>query len=103
MPTRTSTTSPSIDTRSSPSPAHDMTDLKNPRARAERANRRKRALRELSAVLFVAVATTPLAAAADDAQSSPPPGYEPGQRKVVGLGLSPYAPQTPGLPGGTTV
>src|SRR5260221_8408657 len=103
MPTRSSTTSPSIDTRSSPSPAHEMTDPKNPRPRAERVNRRKRARRELSALLFVSIASVALEASADDAPKSPPPGYEPGHRKVVGLGLSPYAPQAPGLPGGTTV
>ncbi|HXI55973.1 MAG TPA: hypothetical protein VNO55_07935 [Polyangia bacterium] len=31
------------------------------------------------------------------------PGYLPGYRRGLGLGLSPYAPQTPGLPGGFTV
>ena len=31
------------------------------------------------------------------------PGYLPGYRRAMGLGLSPYAPQTPGLPGGLTV
>jgi hypothetical protein len=31
------------------------------------------------------------------------PGYLPGYRRGLGLGLSPYAPQTPGLPGGLTV
>ena len=31
------------------------------------------------------------------------PGYLPGHRRAMGLGLSPYAPLTPGLPGGFTV
>jgi hypothetical protein len=31
------------------------------------------------------------------------PGYLPGYRKGLGLGLSPYAPETPALPGGLTV
>jgi len=31
------------------------------------------------------------------------PGYLPGYRRAMGLGLSPYAPRTPGLPGGLTV
>jgi hypothetical protein len=31
------------------------------------------------------------------------PGYLPGYRKSLGLSLSPYAPQTPALPGGMTV
>jgi hypothetical protein len=34
----------------------------------------------------------------DDSQS----GYIPGNRRALGLGLSPYAPQTPALPGGLT-
>ena len=49
-------------------------------------------------------ATTP---AADADKKSPAenltPGYLPGYRRAMGLGLSPYAPQTPGLPGGLTV
>jgi hypothetical protein len=31
------------------------------------------------------------------------PGYLPGHRRAMGLGLSPYAPQTPALPGGLTI
>jgi hypothetical protein len=34
---------------------------------------------------------------------NPTPGYVPGFRKGLGLGLSPYAPSTPALPGGMTV
>src|SRR5215208_5232006 len=33
----------------------------------------------------------------------PPKGYIPGSRRSVGLGLSPYAPSAPSLPGGATV
>src|ERR1700716_501842 len=29
-------------------------------------------------------------------------GYIPGDRRALGLGLSPYAPQAPGVPGGLT-
>src|SRR5579872_481411 len=73
------------------------------------------------AVLLVAV-TSVLAHAADDADAPkadtakdaakkdsapakepPPSGYVPGYQKAMGLGLSPYAPLTPGLPGGLTV
>jgi hypothetical protein len=38
-----------------------------------------------------------------DAKENLTPGYLPGYRRALGLGLSPYAPQTPGLPGGLTV
>jgi hypothetical protein len=38
-----------------------------------------------------------------DAKENLTPGYLPGYRRAMGLGLSPYAPQTPGLPGGLTV
>src|SRR5437016_10878544 len=31
------------------------------------------------------------------------PGYLPGYRQAMGLGLSPYAPQAPGMPAGLTV
>ncbi len=34
---------------------------------------------------------------------STPPGYLPGFQRGMGLGLSPYAPLTPGLPGGLTI
>ncbi|HEV8244709.1 MAG TPA: hypothetical protein VGP93_03040 [Polyangiaceae bacterium] len=33
----------------------------------------------------------------------PPSGYQPGSRRVIGLGLSPHAPTGPTLPGGVTV
>ena len=36
------------------------------------------------------------------AAKPPPSGYIPGDRRAVSLGLSPYAPQVPGLPGGLT-
>jgi hypothetical protein len=44
-------------------------------------------------------------AAADTKKSSDdqPAGYLPGHRRALGLGLSPYAPQAPGLPAGMTV
>ena len=47
----------------------------------------------------------PAEANAADAKSpqNAPPGYLPGYRRAMGLGLSPYAPQTPGLPGGLTI
>src|SRR5258708_31266080 len=47
----------------------------------------------------------PVEANAADAKSpqNAPPGYLPGYRRAMGLGLSPYAPQTPGLPGGLTI
>jgi hypothetical protein len=34
---------------------------------------------------------------------APDSGYLPGDRRALGLGLSPFAPQTPALPGGLTV
>ena len=40
---------------------------------------------------------------AKKAAENPTPGYVPGYRRAMGLGLSPYAPQTPALPGGLTV
>lgn len=33
----------------------------------------------------------------------PPKGYIPGSRRAIGMGLSPYAPRSPSLPGGTTI
>jgi hypothetical protein len=51
-------------------------------------------------------ANPPEAKAADGkpaAAENATPGYLPGYRRAMGLGLSPYAPQTPGLPGGLTV
>ncbi|HVJ22038.1 MAG TPA: hypothetical protein VM686_41820 [Polyangiaceae bacterium] len=33
----------------------------------------------------------------------PPSGYQPGSSRAIGLGLSPYAPRTPTMPGGATV
>jgi hypothetical protein len=33
----------------------------------------------------------------------PPKGYIPGSRRAISLGLSPHAPRSPGLPGGTTI
>src|SRR5688572_33384227 len=33
----------------------------------------------------------------------PPSGYQPGSRRVTGLGLSPHAPRAPAVPGGATV
>jgi hypothetical protein len=38
-----------------------------------------------------------------DAKENLTPGYLPGYRRAMGLGLSPYAPQTPSLPGSLTV
>jgi hypothetical protein len=51
-------------------------------------------------------ATPAPAAPAPSAQptpAAPPKGYIPGSRRSVGLGLSPYAPTGPTLPGGVTV
>ncbi|HEY2903666.1 MAG TPA: hypothetical protein VGL59_23985, partial [Polyangia bacterium] len=49
-------------------------------------------------------ATAPkLDAPKPDAKPTPPAGYIPGYRTAIGLGLSPYAPLTPGLPGGLTI
>lgn len=33
----------------------------------------------------------------------PPKGYIPGSRRVLGLGLSPFAPRSPAMPGGTAI
>jgi hypothetical protein len=41
--------------------------------------------------------------AAADTPAAPPKGYIPGSRRSIGLGLSPYAPSGPTLPGGTTI
>jgi hypothetical protein len=63
----------------------------------------------LSLLLLGAIAGTPSVAAAQstDAPVSPdqpyPSGYIAGDRRALGLGLSPYAPQTPALPGGLTI
>ncbi len=53
-----------------------------------------------------AFAQDPPAAAADSAVEEapkPPSGYQPGSRRVIGLGLSPHAPSGPTMPGGVTV
>src|SRR5262249_4941180 len=42
-------------------------------------------------------------AGADAKKENTTPGYLPGNRRAMGLGLSPYAPQVPGLPAGLTV
>ncbi|HVZ74997.1 MAG TPA: hypothetical protein VHJ20_21595 [Polyangia bacterium] len=42
-------------------------------------------------------------AGVDKAAENTTPGYLPGYRRALGLGLSPYAPETPALPGGLTV
>ncbi len=41
--------------------------------------------------------------AAEPPPAAPPRGYIPGSRRVVGLGLSPHAPEGPALPGGVTI
>jgi hypothetical protein len=72
------------------------------------------ALRRLLALAAVGLAAAPAASraetadAADATETKKPaentvPGYLPGYRRAMGLGLSPYAPQTPALPGGMTV
>ena len=33
----------------------------------------------------------------------PPSGYQPGSSRAIGLGLSPWTPRTPSMPGGATV
>ncbi len=54
-------------------------------------------------------ASVPAVSFADESGTKPPagdnpaPGYLPGHRPAMGLGLSPYAPQTPGLPAGLTI
>jgi hypothetical protein len=65
--------------------------------------------------LVALVATAPAVSRADDAAKpdasadakkpadNATPGYLPGYRRAMGLGLSPYAPQVPGLPAGLTI
>ncbi|HVR60303.1 MAG TPA: hypothetical protein VMU50_00315 [Polyangia bacterium] len=75
-------------------------------------------MRRLTWLVFLALAAPVAARAADDGDAAPaaaappaapaekpkvPPGYLPGYQRAMGLGLSPYAPQTPGLPGGLTI
>jgi hypothetical protein len=45
----------------------------------------------------------PAAPAADPPPADPPKGYIPGSRRTIALGLSPYAPNAPSLPGGATI
>jgi hypothetical protein len=61
----------------------------------------------ISVCLFAAptVAWAQTAPVTDDAGAPPPPadtGYLPGDRRALGLGLSPHAPEVPALPGGLT-
>src|SRR6202012_4509997 len=51
--------------------------------------------------------TPPHAAKNNSNDADPPPpaadtGYLPGERRALGLGLSPHAPEVPALPGGLT-
>src|SRR6476646_10802320 len=57
------------------------------------------ALRRLVPLVAVTLANAAHATAAENDS----PAYVPGYRRAIGLGLSPYAPQAPGLPGGLTV
>jgi len=50
-----------------------------------------------------ATRSTKAALPAQPTPASPPKGYIPGSRRSVGLGLSPYAPSGPTLPGGMTI
>jgi hypothetical protein len=66
-------------------------------------------------VVVASAAAIPLVARADDtsppktdadadaAKPPPPTGYVPGNHRGMAVGLSPYAPETPALPGGFTV
>ena len=45
---------------------------------------------------------SPSATQPEEGQKPPESGYIPGDRRAVSLGLSPYAPQVPALPGGFT-
>jgi hypothetical protein len=45
----------------------------------------------------------PKSEATADKKPAPPAGYIPGYRTAIGLGLSPYAPLTPSIPGGLTI
>ena len=68
-----------------------------------------KSLRRLAALIWVvpAVFATRPAQAEDPppkyTTAPPPKGYIPGSRRSIGLGLSPYAPNAPSLPGGATV
>jgi hypothetical protein len=74
------------------------------RQRALRQRRRRRwvAGRALLAALALLTAIPTLAAAQPVSDPSPA-GYLPGNRTALGLGLSPYSPQVPALPGGLTI
>ncbi len=72
---------------------------------------RRRSVRSPRALALVLGALLPLCPSVARAQTTPQPddgsdqaqsGYIPGNRRVLGLGLSPYSPQTPALPGGLT-
>jgi hypothetical protein len=50
-----------------------------------------------------ALAEDPPAASTEPPPAQPPKGYIPGSRRAIALGLSPFAPTGPTLPGGVTV